>query len=174
MDMWTTQERCPHAHSLNNNTKAKPRLNQPRTTAHRFSGGGPCLNTTVRFLQAFNYMYDAADGFIGLKTAGTTPAQYAASIPSGLAVDGVFQCFFTWAGAAFGSPLIALQATKYNWPYTYRYDPVTQTYIGISSGSPVSGNTPATDANTVYILGADGQATSEGVLSAWLSAAGCQ
>jgi hypothetical protein len=136
--------------------------------------GPPFLNTTVRFLQAFNYMYDAADGFIGLKTAGTTPAQYAASIPSGLAVDGVFQCFFTWAGAAFGSPLIALQATKYSWPYTYRYDPVTQTYIGISSGSPASDNTPATDANTVYIRGADGQATSEGVLSAWLSAAGCQ
>jgi metal-sulfur cluster biosynthetic enzyme len=28
MDMWTTQERCPHAHSLNNKYK---RLNQPST-----------------------------------------------------------------------------------------------------------------------------------------------
>jgi hypothetical protein len=37
----------------------------------------PFLNTTVRFLQAFNYIYDAANGFIGLKTTGNTPAQYA-------------------------------------------------------------------------------------------------
>jgi hypothetical protein len=133
--------------------------------------GSPFLNTTVRFLQAFVYLYDAANGFIGLKTTGTTPAQYATSTPSGLAVDGVFQCFFTWAGAAFGSPLIALQATKYSWPYTYRYDPVTQTYIGISSGNS---NTPATNANHVYFTGADGQSTDEGALSGWLSAVGCQ
>jgi hypothetical protein len=52
----------------------------------------PFLNTTVRFLQAFNYIYDAANGFIGLKTTGNTPAQYATSAPSGLAVQGVFQC----------------------------------------------------------------------------------
>jgi hypothetical protein len=133
--------------------------------------GPPFLNATVRFLQAFNYMYDAANGLIGLKTTGNTPARYATSTPSGLAVDGVFQCFFTWAGAVFGSPLTALQATKYSWPYTYRYDPVTQTSIGISSGNS---NTPATDANHVYIIGADGQSTDEGVLSGWLSAVGCQ
>ena len=134
----------------------------------------PFLNTTVRFLQAFNYIYDAANGFIGLKTTGTTPAQYAASTPSGLAVDGVFQCFFGWANANFGSPPNVLQVTKYSWPYTYRYGPNIQTYIGISSGNPASGNTPATDANNVYILGAGGQSTNEGALSAWLSAAGCQ
>ncbi len=134
----------------------------------------PFLNTTVRFLQAFNYIYDAANGFIGLKTTGNTPAQYAASTPSGLAVDGVFQCFFGWANANFGSPPNVLQVTKYSWPYTYRYGPNIQTYIGISSGNPASGNTPATDANNVYILGAGGQSTNEGALSAWLSAAGCQ
>jgi hypothetical protein len=134
----------------------------------------PFLNTTVRFLQAFNYIYDAANGFIGLKTTGTTPAQYAANTPSGLAVDGVFQCFFSWANANFGAPHSASQATKYSWPYTYRYGLNTQTYIGISSGNPASGNTPATDANNVYILGAGGQSTSEGALSGWLSAAGCQ
>jgi hypothetical protein len=60
------------------------------------------------------------------------------------------------------------------WPYTYLYYPNNQTYIGISSGSAASGNTPATDANNVYILGADGQSTNEGALSGWLSAAGCQ
>jgi hypothetical protein len=136
--------------------------------------GPPFLNTTVRFLQAFNYIYDAANGFIGLKTTGTTPAQYAASTSSGLAVEGVFQCFFSWAGANFEPPSNYSQVTKYSWPYTYRYYPKNQTYIGISSGSPTSGNTPATDANYVYVLGADGQSTSEGALSAWLSAAGCQ
>jgi hypothetical protein len=101
--------------------------------------------------------------------------------PSGLAVEGVFQCFFSWAEANFESPiritgsmLVTKQATKYSWPYTYRYDFINQTYIGISSGSPASGNTPATDANNVYILGADGQSTNEGALSGWLSAAGCQ
>jgi hypothetical protein len=138
------------------------------------NNGAPFLNTTVRFLQAFNYIYDAANGFIGLKTTGNTPAQYATNTPSGLAVEGVFQCFFSWAEANFESPWDGLQATKYSWPYTYRYDPNNQTYIGISSGSPASGNTPATDANNVYILGANGQTTNEGTLSGWLSAAGCQ
>ena len=138
------------------------------------------LNTTVRFLQAFNYIYDAANGFIGLKTTGNTPAQYAASTPSGLAIDGVFQCFFSWAIANFESPskhsqaAKYSQATKYSWPYTYRYDPNNKTYIGISSGSPASDNTPATVANNVYILSADGQSTNEGALSGWLTAAGCQ
>jgi hypothetical protein len=136
----------------------------------------PFLNTTVRFLQAFNYIYDAANGFIGLKTTGNTPAKYAASIPSGLAIEGVFQCFFSWGGAILASPRTNLssQATKYSWPFTYRYDPVNKTYIAISSGSPASGDTPATDANNVYIVGADGQYTSEGALSGWLTAAGCQ
>jgi hypothetical protein len=133
--------------------------------------GPSFLNATVRFLQAFNYLYDAANGFIGLKATGNTPVKYATSTPTGLAVDGVFQCFFTWAGPIFGSPLTALQATKYSWPFTYRYDPITKTYIGISSGNS---NTPATDANHVYITGTDGQSTDEGVLSGWLSAAGCQ
>jgi hypothetical protein len=139
----------------------------------------PFLNTTVRFLQAFNYIYDAANGFIGLKTTGNTPAQYATNTPSGLAVDGVFRCFFRWAATNFESPSSGLQATilpsrQYMWPYTYIYYTNSQTYIGISSGSPASGNTPATDPNNVYILGADGQSTNEGALSGWLSAAACQ
>jgi hypothetical protein len=133
--------------------------------------GAPFLNASVRFLQAFNYLYDAANGFVGLKATGNTPVKYATTTPSGLAVDGVFRCFFTWAGPILGSPLTALQATKYSWPFAYRYDPITRTYIGISSGNS---NTPATDANHVYITGADGQSTDEGVLSGWLSAAGCQ
>jgi hypothetical protein len=127
-------------------------------------------------LQAFNYIYDAANGFIGLKTTGNTPAKYASSVPSGLAVDGVFQCFFSWGGAVLASPRTNLssQPTKYSWPFTYRYDPFNKTYIAISSGSPASGETPATDANNVYILSADGQYTNEGALSGWLTAAGCQ
>ncbi len=136
--------------------------------------GAPFLNTTVRFLQAFNYIYDAADGFIGLKTTGNTLAQYAASSPSGLALEGVFQCFFSWAKTNFGTSSYVSQATRYSWPYTYRYGTNTQTYVAISSGSPASGNTPATNANSVYIIGAGGQSTNEGALSGWLSAAGCQ
>ena len=61
----------------------------------------PFLNTTVRFLQAFNYFYDAANGFLGLQTTGKTPARYATSTSSGLAIQGVFQCFFSWAEANF-------------------------------------------------------------------------
>jgi hypothetical protein len=131
--------------------------------------GAPFLNTSVRFLQAFNYLYDAANGFIGLQTTGTTPAQYATSTPS-LTVEGVFQCFFSWAQPNFGSPPNVIQTTKYSWPYTYRYGPNIQTYIGISSGIPPSGDTTA---NYVYIIGPDG-ATKNGPLSGWLAAAGCQ
>jgi hypothetical protein len=136
----------------------------------------PFLNTSVRFLQAFNYFYDAANGFIGLKATGNTPVQYAGNTPSGLSVDGVFQCFFTSAGGLFGfaSSSWSLQPTGYSWPYTYRYDSLSNIYFAISSGSPAVGNTPATVANSVYILGAGGQSTNEGALSGWLSAAGCQ
>jgi hypothetical protein len=50
MDMWTTQERCPHAHSLNNKYKSQTisqGLNRPQILRRRhfvfgshFSGGG--------------------------------------------------------------------------------------------------------------------------------------
>jgi hypothetical protein len=142
----------------------------------------PFLNTTVRFLQAFNYSYDAANGFIGLKATGVTPAQYAVYTPSGLTLSGAFQCFFNWAQGNFGLSSNGSQmTTNYSWPYTYsysssmhglRYGPNGQTSIAVSSGSP--GTTPATTANDVYILGANGQTTNEGALSGWLSAAGCQ
>jgi hypothetical protein len=150
--------------------------------------GAPFLNTTVRILQGFAYLYDAANGFIGLKTTGNTPPQYAVSEPSGLTVDGVFQCFFNWAKLNFGprpSPFQApasrpnpFQVTEYSWPYTYVYDSNNQLYIGISSGVPASDNMPAATslANTVYTWGPSGPSTakSEGALSAWLAAAGCQ
>ena len=129
----------------------------------------PFLNTTVRFLQAFNYFYDAANGFLGLEATGNTPPQYATSTLSGLAIQGVFQCFFSWAEANFNSQSTNSQVTEYSWPYTY------QTDIEISSGSPQAGNSPATVANDVYILaGGGGQSTSEGPLSGWLFASGCQ
>ena len=145
--------------------------------------GVPFLNTTVHFLQAFYYMYDAANGFIGLKTTGTTPAQYAAYTPSGLSLGGVFQCFFSWAQGYFRSNG-SQYATAYSWPYTYSYNPTTQygmrpapsnqTYIGISSGIPPSGGAAAVGTNHVYLIPTGGQATDEGALSGWLSAAGCQ
>ena len=104
----------------------------------------PFLNTTVRFLQAFNYIYDAANGFIGLKATGVTPAQYAAYTPSGLTLSGAFQCFFNWAQGNFGLSSNGSQVTtNYSWPYTYsysssmhglRYGPNGQTSIAVSSG----------------------------------------
>src|SRR5262249_53749890 len=96
--------------------------------------GAPFLNTTVRFLQAFNYIYDAANGFIGLKVTGNTPAQYATSAPSGLAVDSVFQCFFISAGAVLGSPLnnLGLQPTRYCWPYTFLFNPINKPHLSLS------------------------------------------
>ncbi|MFO1101380.1 MAG: hypothetical protein U1E20_00570 [Methylocystis sp.] len=140
--------------------------------------GAPFLNTTVRFLQGFNYLYDAANGFIGLKTTGATPPRYAMSAPGGLAVGGVFQCFFGWAEVNFGSRSGHFQATAYSWPYTYVYDPNNQIYIGVSSGVPASANMPAATslANDVYVWGAGGPSTGthEGALSGWLAAAGCQ
>jgi len=137
--------------------------------------GTPFLNTTVAFLQAFDYLYDAANGFVGLKATGNTPAQYAASTP-GSALGSVFQCFFNSAGSIFGPSWSSMsrQPTAYSWPYTYRYNPLGKTSVAISSGNPASGNTPATVANDVYILGANGQSTDEGSLSGWLAAIGCQ
>ena len=42
MDMWTTQERCPHAHSLNNKYKSQTKVELAKDQiAHRFFGGGP-------------------------------------------------------------------------------------------------------------------------------------
>ncbi len=144
----------------------------PRAVSVEYNSS-PFLNTTVQFLQAFDYFYDAANGFIGLKTTGNTPAQYAASTPSGLALDSVFQCFFSSAGSIFGSPPgnLSGRPTGYNWPYTYRSNRADNTSIAISSGNPASS---PTGVNDVFILGANGQATDQGSLSGWLAAAGCQ
>ena len=136
--------------------------------------GAPFLNTTVRFLQAFDYMYDAANGFNGLRTTGRTPAQYATSKAGSMSVGGTFQCFFAWAGPSLGWRDKRSQPTAYSWPYTYRLDSRRQTALAISSGSAASGNLPATKANEVYLLGPGSQATDQGSLSGWLTAAGCQ
>lgn len=136
----------------------------------------PFMNTTVRFLQAFTYLYDAANGFVGLQKTGNTPAKYAASTPGAVTVEGVFQCFFGWAGANFYSRNVRVQPPAYKWPYAYIYD--NQKYVGISSGVPASDNVPAATslANTVYTWGAGGPSsgTDQGGLSGWLAAAGCQ
>jgi hypothetical protein len=133
----------------------------------------PFLNTAVHFLQAFDYLYDAANGFVGLRTTNNTPPRYATSTASGLGVGGVFQCFFGWAKTNFGSARTAYQAPAYSWPYTYIYNPGNQTYVEISSGNLASSGTPATEANNVYIV-SGGQTTDKGALSGWLITAGCQ
>jgi len=136
--------------------------------------GAAFLNTTVRFLQAFDYMYDAANGFTGLRTSGRTPAQFAASRPGSMTAGNAFQCFFSWAAPGLSSQRIRAAATAYAWPYTYRFDPRRQTAIAISSGSAAAGNAPATKANEVYSLGPGNQSTDLGPLSGWLTAVGCQ
>lgn len=136
--------------------------------------GAPFMNTTVRFLQAFDYLYDAANGFTGLKTTGKTPAQHAFSKAGSMAVGNTFQCFFNWAAAGIGARGARLAQTAYRWPYTYRSDPGRQIVVAISSGSAATGNVPATKANEVYILGPGNQVTDQGALSGWLAAAGCQ
>jgi hypothetical protein len=136
--------------------------------------GAPFLNTTVRFLQAFDYMYDAANGFTGLRTTGRTPPQFAYSKAGSMAVGNAFQCFFSWAGPGIASRGRRFLPTAYSWPYTYRFDPRRQIAIAISSGSVATGNTPSTKANEVYILGPGNQSTDQGSLSGWLAAAGCQ
>ncbi|MBM3553274.1 MAG: hypothetical protein FJX45_16335 [Alphaproteobacteria bacterium] len=55
--------------------------------------GAPFLNTTVRILQGFAYLYDAANGFIGLKTTGNTPPRFAMSKLGELTVDVFFSVF---------------------------------------------------------------------------------
>lgn len=154
--------------------------------------GAPFLNTTVRILQGFAYLYDAANGFVGLKATGNAPPRFAMSKPWGVAVEGVFQCFFGWARVNFGSGSTigslssafvataprSFQPTEYSWPYTYIYDSYNRKHIGISSGVPASDNMPAATslANNVYTWGASGpsKGTNEGALAAWLAAAGCQ
>jgi hypothetical protein len=137
----------------------------------------PYLNTSVAFLQAFEYFYDAANGFIGLKATGNTPAQYATTAPLGLALNSAFLCFFNSAGSIFGPSWSSLsgQPTGYSSPYTYRYNPLNKTYVAISSALASTPGTTPLITNDVYILGPNLQPTYDaGSLSGWLSAMGCQ
>ena len=130
----------------------------------------PFLNTTYHFLNTFNYFYDASNGFIGLQTLSSTPAQYASSTP-GMSVQGVFQCLFDWVETNFVSASASASdtITQYAAPYTYRYYQNSNVYIGVSSG------TTASNANNVYKQGvSDGSPQVDGPLSGWLTAAGCQ
>ena len=136
--------------------------------------GAPFLNTTVRFLQAFDYMYDAANGFTGLRTSGNTPAQYAQSKPGSMSVQDTYQCFYKWAAPAIMSRGGRLMTTAYSWPFTYRYDVRRGVSLAISSGSAATGSIPKTKANEVYLLGPGNQVTDQGPLSGWIAAAGCQ
>jgi hypothetical protein len=136
----------------------------------------PFLNTSVAFLQAFDYLYDAANGFLGLKALTISP--YSASTPS-VALGSVFQCFFNSAGPIFGgSPFATLigQPTGYSSPYTYRYNPAKNNYVAISSSIPAGISYAAV--NDVYILpNLQAQPTysqDQGSLASWLQALGCQ
>lgn len=127
-------------------------------------------------MQAFDYLYDAANGFLGLKALTISP--YSASTPS-VALGSVFQCFFNSAGPIFGgSPFATLigQPTGYSSPYTYRYNPAKNNYVAISSSIPAGISYAAV--NDVYILpNLQAQPTysqDQGSLASWLQALGCQ
>jgi hypothetical protein len=136
--------------------------------------GAPFLNTTVRFLQAFDYMYDAGNGFTGLRTSGGTPAKYAWSRAASMTVAGTLNCFFRMAAPLLNSSGGRLRPTAYRWPFTYRYNQLKRTSIAVSSGSTATSNVPATKANNVYVVGPDNQLIDQGPVSGWMSAVGCQ
>lgn len=126
--------------------------------------GSPFLNTTFYFFNAFNYFYDAANGFIGLRALATTPEKYAKTT-SGMVLDDAFACTFRWFEHNYPglAKTNAKAPTSYSVPDTFRYYQDNGIYMGISSDG------------TVYARGPnDPSELRLGGLSGWLSAAKCQ
>lgn len=73
------------------------------------------------------------------------------------------ECFFNWAEAHYAQ-LFAPQGsvTKTSSPYVYRYYPLTNSYLGISSSD-----------SHVYYLAPNAQLLDVGLLSTWLDSVGC-
>lgn len=126
------------------------------------------LNTTFNIFNAYNYFYDNTYGFIGLQATGGAAASFAGSTP-GMDLQSVFQCFFSWVEGNFVSA--SGNTTQYSAPYTYRFYPNSNIYVGISSG--VSGNPPS---GVNYVFHGTNAATlqTDGPLFGWLANAGCQ
>lgn len=88
-----------------------------------------------------------------------SPAQASNAAPSLNHIE----CLFNWAQTfyidLFSPPTSGLLFSS---PYTYRYYPNTDAYVGLSS-----------DDNHVYYLGPDGIFQDQGDLSVWLTQSGC-
>jgi uncharacterized membrane protein len=77
-------------------------------------------------------------------------------------------CLFNWAESNYPNLFAPANATTENWntalyQYNYRYYSATNAYLGISSLD-----------NHVYYIGPDGILRDEGLVSYWLSKAGCK
>jgi triacylglycerol lipase len=97
--------------------------------------------------------------FCNTAAAIISPAQAADTAPSLNTID----CLFNWAQTfkpSLFSPLVS--GLEFSPPYTYRYYPNTNAYVGVSSAD-----------NHVYYLRPDGVLQDVGDLSVWLATSGC-
>lgn len=150
----------------------------------------PFLNTTLSFINTFNYLYDGANGFIGLnqittltptataQSVGVTPksagatSQYVSTTPGAIGVQHLYRCFFYWVEHNFVSASDADRITRYSQPYVYRYYSKNNMYIGVSTGKP--GNPPTEVGHVAHMGPNDATPQSDGPLSEWLAASGCR
>ncbi|MDD5461871.1 MAG: hypothetical protein PHG00_09600 [Methylococcales bacterium] len=98
--------------------------------------------------------------FFNMAAVINSPAQAADSAPPS---NNDIDCLLNWAQTFYPS-LFSPQVSglQFSAPYTYRYYPGSNTYVGVSSAD-----------NHVYYLGPDGVLQDEGDLSVWLAASGC-
>ena len=97
--------------------------------------------------------------FFNLAAAINSPVKAADTTP-----QANIDCLFNWA-QTFHSDLFspAVSGVQFSSPYTYRYYPVTNSYVGVSSAD-----------NHVYYLGPyDVSPVDVGELSVWLAESGC-
>ena len=148
-------------------------------------GSAPFLNTTLSFVNAFNYFYDGSNGFIGLQQLPTAtapsagilaqstaaPSQFVSTTPNAVGIQHLHRCFFYWVEQNVVNASDADKVTRYSSPYFYRYYPKNNTYVGVSTGK--IGSTPS-EVGMVHMGPADDKPQSDGSLSEWLAASGCK
>jgi len=149
-------------------------------------GSAPFLNTTLSFVNAFNYFYDGSNGFIGLQQLPTataqsagilakstpTPPQFVRTIPNAVGVQHLHRCFFSWVEQNFVNATDADKVTRYVSPYIYRHYSKDNIYFGVSTGK--IGYPPTEVGHAVHMGPADNHPQSDGPLSEWLAASGCK
>jgi len=98
--------------------------------------------------------------------AATNPVRPIFSFQVDPATSGIppAACLFNWAETAYANLFAPATSTaQVSAPYTYRYYPKTNSYLGVSSVD-----------NHVYYLGPDGVIQDVGALSSWLVTSKCQ